>query len=77
MAVVGTDAVADQIMTAPTHRRRGLGSALMGGLAQAAVAIGARTGLLIASADGQRLYSALGWQRRADVRIFQAVRSGD
>jgi GNAT superfamily N-acetyltransferase len=77
MAVVGTDAVADQIMTAPTHRRRGLGSALMGGLAHAAAALGARTGLLVTSADGQRLYSALGWQRRADVRIFQAVRSGD
>jgi GNAT superfamily N-acetyltransferase len=77
MAVVGTDAVADQIMTAPAHRRRGLGSALMGGLAQAAVALGARTGLLVASADGQRLYSSLGWQRRAEVRIFQPVWSGD
>ncbi|GIG56924.1 hypothetical protein Lfu02_12960 [Longispora fulva] len=69
MAVSGADAVADKIETMPAHRRRGLASALMGALAGAAVERGARTGLLIASADGQHLYSSLGWRREADVLI--------
>ncbi|MEV6522494.1 GNAT family N-acetyltransferase [Longispora sp. NPDC051575] len=69
LAVSGTDAVADRIETSPEHRRRGLASAVMGALAGAAVDQGARTGLLIASADGQHLYSRLGWRREADVLI--------
>lgn len=69
IAVVGTDAIADRIETDAAHRRRGLGSALMSALADAAVARGARTGLLIASEEGQHLYSSLGWQREADVLI--------
>jgi GNAT superfamily N-acetyltransferase len=72
IAVVGADAVADRIETVEAHRRRGLGSVLMSALAEAALARGARTGLLIASADGQRLYSSLGWQHRADVVIAHA-----
>ena len=69
IAVTGADAVADRIETAEAHRRRGLGSALMSALAEAALAQGARTGLLIASQDGQRLYTALGWHHEADVLI--------
>lgn len=69
IAVVGTDAIADRILTDPAHRRRGLGSVMMSALAEAAVAQGARTGLLIASEEGQRLYSSLGWRREADVLI--------
>ncbi|WP_344335988.1 GNAT family N-acetyltransferase [Streptomyces globosus] len=69
IAVVGADAVADRVETDPAHRRRGLGRAVMGLLAEAAAAQGARTGLLIASAEGQRLYSSLGWRREADVVI--------
>ncbi|AXE28143.1 N-acetyltransferase (plasmid) [Streptomyces globosus] len=69
VAVVGADAVADRIETDPAHRRRGLGRAVMGALAEAAVAQGARTGLLIASEEGRRLYSSLGWRREAGVVI--------
>lgn len=69
IAVVGTDAVADRIETDAAHRRRGLGRAVMGALADAAVSRGARTGLLIASEEGQHLYSSLGWHYEADVLI--------
>ncbi|MFE5493552.1 GNAT family N-acetyltransferase [Streptomyces virginiae] len=76
IAVVGADAIADRIETAPAHRRRGLGRAMMSALADAAVAQGARTGLLIASEEGQRLYSSLGWHHEADVLIARGPRSG-
>ncbi|MFI9064254.1 GNAT family N-acetyltransferase [Streptomyces sp. NPDC053429] len=69
IAVVGTDAIADRIETDAAHRRRGLGRAMMSALAEAALAQGARTGLLIASEEGQRLYSSLGWRHQADVLI--------
>ncbi|MDV9173429.1 GNAT family N-acetyltransferase [Streptomyces sp. W16] len=69
IAVVGGDAIADRIETDAAHRRRGLGRAMMSALAEAAVSRGARTGLLIASEDGQHLYSALGWRHKADVLI--------
>ncbi|MFF4845097.1 GNAT family N-acetyltransferase [Streptomyces collinus] len=69
IAAVGADAIADRIETGAAHRRRGLGRAVMSALAEAAVAQGARTGLLIASAEGQRLYSSLGWRHEADVLI--------
>ncbi|CAL9666522.1 GNAT family N-acetyltransferase [Streptomyces sp. enrichment culture] len=69
IAVVGADAIADRIETDAAHRRRGLGRAMMSALAEAAVAQGARTGLLIASEEGQRLYSSLGWRYEAHVLI--------
>ncbi|MFE5794859.1 GNAT family N-acetyltransferase [Streptomyces sp. NPDC056503] len=72
VAVVGGDAIADRIETDAAHRRRGLGRAVMSALAEAAVSQGARTGLLIASEEGQRLYSSLGWHRIADVMIARA-----
>ncbi|GAA1022216.1 MULTISPECIES: GNAT family N-acetyltransferase [Amycolatopsis] len=71
MAVVGTDAIADRIATEPEHRRRGLGSVVMSALAESSVAHGATTGILIATAEGQQLYSALGWTTRATVLIAQ------
>ncbi|WP_244223804.1 GNAT family N-acetyltransferase [Amycolatopsis circi] len=71
MAMVGTDAIADRIETVPEHRRRGLGSVVMSSLAGSAVAHGATNGILVASADGQQLYSALGWTTRATVLIAQ------
>lgn len=67
------DAVPDRIETMPAHRRRGLGSVVMSALSAEAVSQGARTGLLIASADGQRLYSTLGWTRLAEVIIAQSA----
>ncbi len=72
IGLAGADAVADRIETMPEHQRRGLGGVVMGTLAAEAVARGARNGLLIASEDGQRLYSTLGWDRLADVVIAQA-----
>lgn len=71
IGLAGTDAVADRIETMPEHRRRGLGSVVMSALAAEAVAQGARTGLLIASSDGQNLYTALGWEHLADAVITQ------
>ncbi|WP_409182972.1 GNAT family N-acetyltransferase [Amycolatopsis sp. VS8301801F10] len=72
MAVLGTDAIADRIETVPEHRRRGLGSVVMSSLAENAVAHGATTGILVATAAGQQLYAALGWSTRATVLIAQA-----
>ncbi|MHA6764186.1 GNAT family N-acetyltransferase [Streptacidiphilus sp. PAMC 29251] len=72
VAIVGSDAIADRIETAAAHRRRGLGRALMSALVQAALDQGARTGLLIASVDGQHLYSSLGWHPYAAVLIAHA-----
>jgi GNAT superfamily N-acetyltransferase len=72
MAVVGTDAVADRIETDPAHRRRGLGSAVMAALVEAAEARGATRGILIASRDGQRLYRSLGWKTVADIVVARA-----
>jgi GNAT superfamily N-acetyltransferase len=72
MAVVGTDAVADRIETDPAHRRRGLGSAVMASLVEAAAAKGAKRGILIASIDGLRLYRSLGWKVIADIVIARS-----
>ncbi|NMO55755.1 GNAT family N-acetyltransferase [Actinoplanes sp. TBRC 11911] len=69
MGLVGHDAVADKIVTMPSHRRRGLAGAVMSALARAAIDQGASTGLLVASADGQALYRRLGWQPVSDVVI--------
>lgn len=60
-AVVGRCCVFDQIVTAEDHRRRGLGSDVMRRLGQEAVLLGAETGVLVATDDGQALYSRLGW----------------
>jgi GNAT superfamily N-acetyltransferase len=67
MAVVGSDAVAHAIRTDPAHRRRGLASVVMSALAQHAIQAGATTGLLIASAEGERLYRSLGWSPLATI----------
>lgn len=72
MGLNGRDAVADRILTAPGHRRRGLARVVMGALAEAAVAAGAGDGILIASEEGRPLYTALGWRPVADVLIAAA-----
>jgi GNAT superfamily N-acetyltransferase len=69
MGLAGTDAVADRIETMPAHRRMGLASAVMSALARSAVEEGVEHGILIASEDGQRLYTTLGWQPVAGVLI--------
>ncbi|MYS94859.1 MULTISPECIES: GNAT family N-acetyltransferase [Streptomyces] len=62
MAPTGATAVADQIETAPEHRRRGLGSLVMRTLQSAAVRQGAQTGVLAGTPAGRGLYEALGWE---------------
>ncbi|MFJ5234121.1 GNAT family N-acetyltransferase [Kitasatospora sp. NPDC088391] len=60
-------AVADQIETAPAHRRRGLGSLLMRTLQHEAHAAGARAALLVGTTEGHALYRHLGWTLRAPM----------
>jgi ribosomal protein S18 acetylase RimI-like enzyme len=67
VAVVGTDAVMHDIHTDPEHRRRGLGSVVMGMLSRDAIQRGATTGLLMATVDGTHLYRALGWSPEATM----------
>ncbi|NGY61116.1 GNAT family N-acetyltransferase [Lentzea sp. NEAU-D13] len=69
IAVVGSDAVPRRVTTTAEHRRRGLGSVVMGVLAREAVAAGAVDGLLFATADGLHLCRKLGWQKISDVVI--------
>jgi GNAT superfamily N-acetyltransferase len=54
--------VYDRIETDPRHRRRGLGRAVMAALASRSPSSPALQ-LLVATTDGERLYSSLGWRR--------------
>ncbi|QAY76202.1 GNAT family N-acetyltransferase [Sphingosinicella sp. BN140058] len=51
----------DRIQTAPDHRRRGLGQAVMAALQRAKSSRDAPE-LLVASSDGRALYTRLGWR---------------
>lgn len=61
VAVVEDAAVFDRISTDAAHRRRGLGRAVMCALDAASRALGARHGVLGATADGYEMYRTLGW----------------
>lgn len=50
----------DRIETAPRHRRKGLGAAVMAALASARTSL-AGLQLLVATEDGRGLYANLGW----------------
>jgi len=67
MAVVGKDAVMHDIHTDPEHRRRGLGSVVMGALSGRALERGAQTGFLMATEVGVHLYRSLGWLPEATM----------
>jgi GNAT superfamily N-acetyltransferase len=56
--------VYDRIVTAPEHRRRGLGRALMHALG-AARRSASSTQVLVATAEGMALYGTLGWELRS------------
>ncbi|CAN7393858.1 GNAT family N-acetyltransferase [Pseudoduganella sp. LjRoot289] len=58
----GGCAVFDQIETAESHRRRGLGSVVMQALDSIASRADARERLLVATKDGRALYERLGWK---------------
>ncbi len=66
-SIVDNDAVMHDIQTDPAHRRRGLGSVVMGALSRSAVERGAETGLLMATTEGVHLYGALGWLPEATM----------
>lgn len=53
--------VYDRIVTAPDHRRRGLGHVLMRTLHEARSRVGGAE-LLVATEDGRALYATLGWE---------------
>ncbi|MFE7532565.1 GNAT family N-acetyltransferase [Kitasatospora sp. NPDC057542] len=59
--------VPDMIGTVPEHRRRGLGALVMHTLLAAGHEAGARTGILVATVDGQALYRTMGWTTRAPM----------
>ncbi|GAA3144917.1 ribosomal protein S18 acetylase RimI-like enzyme [Kribbella aluminosa] len=75
-AIVGSDAVMHDIQTDPAHRRRGLGSVVMGALAGRGIERGARTGLLMATTDGFHLYRRLGWTAEATMVTASGARLG-
>lgn len=62
--------VVDQVRTEAEHQRRGLGSLMMGTLANVAHEDGARTSILGASVEGRALYEALGWKVYAPLAGF-------
>lgn len=62
VGLAGAHAIFDQVVTAPAHRRLGLGRHAMASLGQAARTRGAAAGLLVATEDGRALYTSLGWR---------------
>ncbi|WP_424215937.1 GNAT family N-acetyltransferase (plasmid) [Streptomyces sp. BI20] len=65
-----TACVFDQIVTEPAHRRRGLGTVVMGALTGAAVDAGVTEGVLGATVQGRALYETLGWRGLAPLSGF-------
>jgi GNAT superfamily N-acetyltransferase len=74
--VVGDTAVFDKIITEPAFQRRGLGSFIMRALAAQAFGHDVQSGLLLASLDGQKLYSHLGWTTVSRVLMLSASHDG-
>ena len=74
--VVGETAVFDKIVTEPAFQRRGLGSFIMKALAAQAFEHDVENGLLLASIDGQKLYSHLGWSNVCHVLMLSASNEG-
>ncbi|GHD19525.1 GNAT family N-acetyltransferase [Nocardiopsis kunsanensis] len=66
-ALHGRHAVFDRVCTAPAHRRRGLGRALMGALGRISAGQGAERGVLVATEAGRGLYGSLGWREHCEV----------
>ncbi|HYH76515.1 MAG TPA: GNAT family N-acetyltransferase, partial [Arthrobacter sp.] len=74
--VVGDTAVFDKIVTEPAFQRRGLGSFIMKALAAQAFEHDVESGLLLASRDGQKLYSHLGWSNVCRVLMLSESDEG-
>ncbi len=60
--IVDRFAIFDRIETDASHRRKGLGRAIMAQLASIAVTEGATHRLLVATPDGRALYETMGWR---------------
>ena len=69
-------AVFDKIVTEPDFQRRGLGSFVMRALAAQAFEHDVEAGLLLASLDGQQLYSHLGWTTVCHVLMLSSSNEG-
>ncbi|MCA2211615.1 GNAT family N-acetyltransferase [Jidongwangia harbinensis] len=67
LAPAGRTGVIDRVETAPRHRRRGLGTAVVRALSDNAARRGMHTGVLVATDDGRDLYRALGWTVRSPM----------
>lgn len=76
LVVVDHTAIFDKIVTEPGYQRRGLGSFIMKALAALAFEHDVETGLLLASQDGQKLYSHLGWDTVCHVLMLSASNEG-
>ncbi|MBN3497179.1 GNAT family N-acetyltransferase [Arthrobacter pascens] len=74
--VINGTAVFDKIVTEPDFQRRGLGSFIMKALAAQAFEHDVEDGLLLASLDGQKLYSHLGWTSVCHVLMLSASNEG-
>lgn len=73
VAVVGDAATFDRIETMPRYQRKGLGRFVMQALTGWAIEHGAEVGILAASADGQGLYTSLGWQHECAMLMFRGT----
>ncbi|MFI5845552.1 GNAT family N-acetyltransferase [Catenuloplanes sp. NPDC051500] len=67
LAAAGGVGVIDQVETAPGHRRRGLGTAVIQALTDHAARQGVRLGILAATDDGRALYRTLGWTSHTEL----------
>lgn len=76
LIVVDHTAIFDKIVTEPGYQRRGLGTFIMKALAALAFEHDVDTGLLLASHDGQKLYSHLGWSTVCHVLMLSASAEG-
>lgn len=67
LAPAGGFGVVDQVETAPEHRRRGLGTAVIQALSDHAARNGIRAGILAATDEGRALYRTLGWSAHTEL----------
>jgi hypothetical protein len=67
VAIDGLFATFDQIVTAESHRRKGLGRHIMTALSNISLDLGARQGVLVATEAGAALYKAIGWSMVSPV----------
>lgn len=70
VGIYGEYAIFDGLQTHATHRRSGLGMLMMKTMTAKALDYPVTTGLLLASTEGRRLYSKLGWRTLSPVTVL-------